>query len=165
MVTTSTGSRRRTEGPNADGLAGYLRDRRLLLVIDNFEHLLSAAVLLADLLAAAPRIRILVSSRTALRIRGEHVVEVEPLALPEGQSDEEIAASAAVQLFLQCALARNRSFDVSSDGAREVAAICHALDGLPLAIELAASRSQSLSPKQIADQLACPLSIARTENV
>ena len=148
-----------TEAPSADGLASYLTERELLMVIDNFEHLLSAGVLVAELLALAPKLRVLISSRTALRLRGEHVVEVEPLELPAGDSVEEAALSPAVRLFLQCALASNRKLTIDADATRTVAIICRALDGLPLAIELAASRSHSLNPAQIADQLAQPLSI------
>ena len=101
----------------------------------------------------------LVSSRTALRIRGEQTFEVEPLALPEGESHQEVAQSPAVQLFEQCATAANRKLEIDAATALTVATICRALDGLPLAIELAASRSRLLSPAQIADQLARPLSI------
>ena len=96
----------------------------------------------------------LVSSRTALRIRGEQIFEVEPLALPAGESEDEVSQSPAVQLFLQCAPAANRKLEIDAATARTVATICRALDGLPLAIELAASRSHLLSPAQIADQLA-----------
>ncbi len=147
------------EGPNADGLTAYLRERELLLVIDNFEHLLSAAVLVAELLAQAPKIRVLASSRTALRIRGERVVEVAPLELPIDDDEAELARSPAVQLFMESALATGRRVEIDAATTRTVATICRALDGLPLAIELAAARSQSLSPAQIADQLAQPLSI------
>jgi predicted ATPase/DNA-binding SARP family transcriptional activator len=148
-----------TDGPSADGLIGYLRDRELLIVVDNFEHLLPAAVLLAELLAHAPRITVLVSSRTALRIRGEQVFEVEPLELPLGDSRQEVADSPAVQLFLQCAHAMSRRFEIDEEATEVAAGICRALDGLPLAIELAASRTQSLSLGEIAEQLARPLTI------
>ncbi len=147
-IASALASRDRTEGPSADGLPGYLRERELLLVIDNFEHLLRAAILPAELLGVAPRLRVLVSSRTPLRIRGEQVFEVEPL--------EE---TPAVQMFMQCALAANRRLEIDAAASDTIAGICRALDGLPLAIELAAARSQSLSPAQIADQLTQPLSI------
>ncbi len=148
-----------SEAPNADGLASYLRERELLMVVDNFEHLLPAAVLIAELLAMAPRIKVLVSSRTVLRIRGEHLFEVEPLALPAGNDEEAVSQSAAVQLFLHCTLATNRGLEIDIELTGTVADICRAVDGLPLAIELAASRAGSLSPSQIAEQLAKPLSI------
>jgi predicted ATPase/DNA-binding SARP family transcriptional activator len=158
-IGTALAQRDGTDGPSADGLPSYLRERELLMVIDNFEHLLAAAALIAELLALAPRIRVLVSSRTALRIRGEQTFEVEPLALPEGEGEGEVSDSPAVQLFLQCAVTANRQLAIDPATTRTVAGICRALDGLPLAIELAASRSHSLSPAQIADQLAEPLSI------
>lgn len=158
-IASALAQRDGTDGLGADGLASYLRERELLMVVDNFEHLLAAAVLVAELLATAPRIRVLVSSRTALRIRGEQVFEVEPLGLPAGASEGDVSESPAVQLFLQCALAANRKLDIDVALTLTVAEICRALDGLPLAIELAASRSQWLTPAQIADQLARPLSI------
>jgi predicted ATPase/DNA-binding SARP family transcriptional activator len=149
------------DGPGPDALPNYLRERELLLVIDNFEHLLPAAVLPAELLGVAPRLRVLASSRTPLRIRGEHVFEVSPLPLPADESDQEVADSPAVQMFLQCAVASNRNLAVDPSLARTVASICRALDGLPLAIELAASRAAVLAPDQIAEQLMQPLSIGR----
>lgn len=149
-----------SDGPGADGLASYLRERELLVALDNFEHLLAAAALLGELLAVAPRIRVLISSRTALRIRGEHVFEVDPLVLPaRDDHDADVAQSPAVQLFVQCALAANRKLQVDVTMTRTVATVCRALDGLPLAIELAAARSDSLSPAQIAERLARPLLI------
>jgi predicted ATPase/DNA-binding SARP family transcriptional activator len=148
-----------TEGPGADGLPAYLRERELLIAVDNFEHLISAAMLIAELLELASRIRVIVSSRTALRIRGEHTFTVEPLELPGDDSEAAVAHSPAVQLFLQRATESNRKLEVDVMTSRTVAKICRALDGLPLAIELAASRSRSFSPAQIADQIATPLSI------
>jgi predicted ATPase/DNA-binding SARP family transcriptional activator len=158
-IANAVAKRDGTDLPSADGLAGHLRALEMLLVIDNFEHVMPAAVALAELLAEAPRIRVLVSSRTTLRLRGEQVFDVEPLQLPG--SEEEISHSPAVQLFLQCALAANRRLEIDAEVTRTLATICRALDGLPLAIELAASRSQSLTPAQIADQLAQPLLIGQ----
>jgi predicted ATPase len=148
-----------SDGPSADGLPAYLRERELLIVIDNFEHLISAAMLIAELLELAPGIRVIISSRTALRIRGEHTFAVEPLELPGDDSAAAAAHSPAVQLFLQRAAESNRKLEVDATVSRTAAKICRALDGLPLAIELAASRSRSFSPGQIADQIATPLSI------
>jgi predicted ATPase/DNA-binding SARP family transcriptional activator len=158
-IAGALGHREGTAGPGADGLGRYLRDRELLLVIDNFEHLLSAAVLVSELLEWAPRIRVLVSSRTALRIRGERLFTVEPLELPTGGSEDEIAQSPAVQLFVDRALAADPELRLDRDEHRTVATICRALDGLPLGIEVAASRCQLLTPAQIHEQLARPLSI------
>ncbi len=158
-IASALGGREGAEAPTADALVGYLDDKQILIAVDNFEHVLSAAVLLAELLAQAPRLRVLVSSRMAMRIRGEHVFEVEPLALPAAESQEEIAQSPAVQLFLQSALATNRKLEIDPALTTSAVGICRALDGLPLAIELAASRLHSMTPAQIADQLARPLSI------
>jgi predicted ATPase/DNA-binding SARP family transcriptional activator len=158
-IATALGQRDGSDGPSADGLPSYLREQELLVVVDNFEHLLAAAALIAELLSLAPKIRVLISSRTALRIRGEQTFEVEPLELPEGDSEGELSQSPAVQMFLQCATAANRKLEIDPAATRTVAQICRALDGLPLAIELAASRSHSLSPAQIAGQLAEPLLI------
>jgi predicted ATPase/DNA-binding SARP family transcriptional activator len=160
-VASALAQRDGAEGPNADGLPNYLRDREVLLVIDNFEHLLAAAILPAELLGVAPGLRVLVSSRTPLRIRGEHVFEVSPLPLPAGETEAEAAESPAVQMFLQCAMASNRNLAFDAALTHTVARICRALDGLPLAIELAASRAAVLAPNQIAEQLAEPLSIGR----
>lgn len=160
-IASALALRDRSDGPGADALPNYLRDRELLLVIDNFEHLLPAAVLPAELLGVAPSLRVLVSSRTPLRIRGEQVFEVEPLELPAGEADQEVSRSPAVQLFLHCALASNRGLVIDAAVGRTVARICRALDGLPLAIELAASRASALAPSQIAEQLAHPLAIGR----
>ncbi|MGO9976489.1 MAG: ATP-binding protein [Solirubrobacteraceae bacterium] len=148
-----------TDEPSADGLTSYLRERELLIAVDNFEHLLPAAVLVAELLAQAPGIRVLVSSRMALRIRGEQVFELEPLGLPADESEREISHSPAVALFVQSARAATRRLTLDAGTTRTIARICRALDGLPLAIELAAARSQSLTPAQIADQITQPLSI------
>jgi predicted ATPase/DNA-binding SARP family transcriptional activator len=160
-IATALARRDGTDGPTADGLAAYLGERELLLVIDNFEHLLEAAAVIAELLALAAAIRVLVSSRTALRIRGEQTFEVEPLELPAGDSESAAKQSPAVQLFIQCAMAANRTLQIDARSTQTIGQICRALDGLPLAIELAASRSHSLTPEQIAGQLAEPLRIGQ----
>ena len=140
--------RDRVEGLGPDGLQTYLRDREVLFVLDNFEHLLPAAGGVARLLEHAPRGRMLVSSRTPLQVRGEHVYDVEPLRVPLDDSDASIAASPSVQLFLQSALAGDRRLRIDRELSRRVAEICRAVDGLPLAIELTASRFASLGPPE-----------------
>jgi predicted ATPase/DNA-binding SARP family transcriptional activator len=146
------------DGLGADALARRLRDRELLLVLDNFEHLLDAAGQVAELIAAAPQLRVLVSSRAPLRIRGEQLFEVEPLSLPAGGDDVAALESPAVQLFLQC-VAASRGPRLDPDLTPNAARICAALDGLPLAIELAASRARTLTVGQIERQLGRPLSV------
>jgi predicted ATPase/DNA-binding SARP family transcriptional activator len=144
-------------GPTADGLAAYLGDREMLLAVDNFEHVIAAATLISELLESVPRLRVMVSSRRALRIRGENVFEVEPLGLPTDDSEAELSQSPAVQLFAQCALAANRRLALDEPSTRAFGTICRALDGLPLAIELAASRMGSVTTRQIEAQLTVPL--------
>ncbi len=119
-------------------LAEHIGDKRLLLLLDNFEHVVEAAVELASLLARCPNLALLVTSREPLHLAGEHEYAVDPLRQPE-----------AVELFMTRALAARR--DVTANG--EVALICERLDNLPLAIELAAARVKVLSPKAILERL------------
>ncbi len=158
-IAAALGERTGSDGPGADALGGYLRDRELLLVVDNFEHLLAAAVLVSELLELAPNVSMIVSSRRALRIRGERLFVVEPLPLPTGADKDEIVQSPAVQLFADRAIASDPELRLEEDDYRTIAAICRALDGLPLAIELAASRCHLLTLAQIHEQLSQPLSI------
>ncbi|MBW3634117.1 MAG: tetratricopeptide repeat protein, partial [Chloroflexi bacterium] len=138
-----------------------VRRREQLLVLDNFEHLLTAAPIVVDLLAAGPGLRILVTSREALRLRGEHDLVVSPLALPEQTRPvghrwlgvQTLATSPAVTLFLQRARAARSEFILSEANAADVAAICARLDGLPHAIELAAARVGHLSPGAILERI------------
>jgi predicted ATPase len=138
--------------PLADSLKDLLRDRQMLLVLDNFEQVTSAAPLVADLLAACPRLKVLVTSRAALHVYGEHEFSVPPLALPPGgpqgsaSASLPISQSAAVQLFVERARASRSDFALTDETARVVAEICARLDGLPLAIELAAARVRLLPP-------------------
>jgi predicted ATPase/DNA-binding SARP family transcriptional activator len=133
--------------PLAEPLARSLRDRELLLLVDNFDHVLAAAPQLSFLIERTESLKVLVTSRVALRLGAEHVVEVPPLALPEpGLRDPEtLARSEAVALFSDRARAVARGFRLTEENAREVAEICRRLDGLPLALELAAARANVLS--------------------
>jgi predicted ATPase len=137
-------------------LTTALRQEQALLVLDNFEHVVSAAPLLSDLLTACPRIKILVTSRVLLRLEGEHALPVPPLALPEPEADSSAAAmqlSAAVQLFAQRGNAISPSFAVTDENAPLVTDICRRLDGVPLAIELAAARVTHLSLPMVWERL------------
>jgi predicted ATPase/transcriptional regulator with XRE-family HTH domain len=135
-------------------LVEHLRAKRLLLVLDNFEHLLAAAPLVTDLLAACAELKVLVTSRTALRLRGEHRMVVAPLAVAESSQPLAVIAEApAVQLFVQCAQAIARGFALSEGVASDVASICKRLDGLPLAIELAAAWIGLLPPATLLQRL------------
>jgi predicted ATPase/transcriptional regulator with XRE-family HTH domain len=137
-------------------LTAYLRTRCVLLVLDNFEQVLAAAPLVGELLAAAPRLKALVTSRAALHLSGEHEYGVPPLALPDLKAlppPAELAGYAAVDLFVQRARAVAPGFALTSANAAAVAEICQRLDGLPLAIELAAARIKLLAPEALLARL------------
>ncbi len=139
-----------------DLLKSYIQDRHLLLLLDNFEQVLPAAPGLANLLAACPRLKVLVTSRAVLHIRGEYDFSVSPLELPDLAhlpQTEILSQYAAVSLFLQRAQAAIPDFQVTSTNARTIAEICVRLDGLPLAIELAATRVKLLPPQALLTRL------------
>ena len=137
-----------------DSLADALEDRDALLVLDNFEHVLSAAGDLSALLAAAPRLRVLATSRSALRIAGEIEIALSGLAVPGPGADVvTIAETEAVRLFVARAHAIRDDFKLDPQRAQITADICRRLDGLPLAIELAAARLRVLSLSAIAERL------------
>jgi predicted ATPase/DNA-binding SARP family transcriptional activator len=136
-------------------LLDALADRADLVVLDNCEHLISAAAQLADtLLAGCPRLRILATSRESLAITGETLLPVGPLDLPDEYSTAGIAVEhAAVRLFVDRAASVRPGFTVDDSNVREVVAVCRQLDGLPLALELAAARLRSMTVGQIAERL------------
>ncbi len=139
-----------------EALQAYLRSRHILLVLDNFEHLLAAASLVSTLLAACPKLKVLVTSREALHLRGEHEFPLEPLPLPDmhqPQTPDQLAQFASVALFIQRAQAVRPDFEVDNASAPAVAEICAFLDGLPLAIELAAARVRLFSPQALLARL------------
>jgi predicted ATPase len=138
-------------------LREYLRPRQLLLLLDNAEQLLSAAPLATRLLDAAPRLTLLVTSREPLRVRDERVVPVLPLALPDAESLPDLDTLAqvpAVALFVERVREVKPDFVLTADNAQAVAEICRRLDGLPLALELAAARSTVLPPAALLARLA-----------
>jgi excisionase family DNA binding protein len=137
-------------------LISLLRAVSMLLVLDNFEHVVEAAPLVAELLGACPRLSILVTSRAPLHVSGEHEYPVLPLPVPRGDAMEAGAVMevAAVRLFVERATAVDPGFTLTDDNAAAIAAICVRLDGLPLAIELAAARSKVLSPALLLPRLA-----------
>jgi predicted ATPase len=133
-------------------LSLYLRDRHMLLLLDNFEQVLAASSLLCQLLSSCPYLTILVTSRSTLNIRGEYEFVVAPLALPPHSYTVdtcELMEFSAVQLFVQRAQAVNACFELNASNAAVIAEICRRLDGLPLAIELAAARSKHFSSFQL----------------
>jgi predicted ATPase len=142
-----------SNGPPVEGLAEALRGRRMLLVVDNFEQVLSAAPALVAVLMALPTVKTLVTSREALHVRGEKVVPVPPLGLPvvgAEASPERLAAAEAVTLFVQRAQDVQIDFALTAANAEAVATICRRLDGLPLALELAAAQLATLSLIEVA---------------
>ncbi|HKP53852.1 MAG TPA: tetratricopeptide repeat protein [Chloroflexia bacterium] len=151
-----------------DNLKEYLRNRHILLVLDNFEHLIDAAPVVADLLTSAAGLKIIISSREALRVYGEHVVQVPPLEVPSSkfqvQNEEGLPGTLnlergtlekyeAIHLFNDRAVAVKHDFAITGDNAGTIAEICRRLDGLPLAIELAAAHANTLSPDAILEKL------------
>jgi predicted ATPase/DNA-binding winged helix-turn-helix (wHTH) protein len=139
-----------------DNLQESLQDKHLLLVLDNFEHVVAAAPLLAELLTTSPRLKCLVTSREILRLSGEHEFPVPPLELPDLRclpAVDVLSQYAAVALFIQRALAVKPDFRMHNDNAPAVAEICVRLDGLPLAIELAAARLKLLPPQAMLARL------------
>jgi len=140
--------------PLLENLKDYLRDKHILLVLDNFEQLNSAAPVVADLLAAAPQLKIITSSRIALKVRGEREVPIPPLDVPTREATlEELNGFESVRLFVERARATQPNFSLTKDNASFVAEICLRLDGLPLALELAAARVKLLSPQAILARL------------
>ncbi|MDQ2652789.1 MAG: tetratricopeptide repeat protein, partial [Chloroflexota bacterium] len=145
--------------PSWESLAGHIGQSNLLLALDNFEQILDAAPLVADLLRACPRLTLIVTSRERLRLRAEHVYHVAPLALPESETpaDDALASYPAVGLFLRRATSADPAFSPTADDLRAVAEVCQRVDGLPLAIELAAARVRVLPPVALLSHMAHPL--------
>jgi predicted ATPase/DNA-binding CsgD family transcriptional regulator len=137
-------------GDLLSALEGYVRDQEMLLVIDNCEHLVDAcATVIERLIGSCAQLRVLATSREPIGVAGEVTYRVPSLSLPEG----DVTQCASVELFAARAVAVRPSFRVTVDNAEAIAAVCRRLDGLPLAIELAAARCRALSPEQIAVQL------------
>jgi non-specific serine/threonine protein kinase len=137
-------------------LISFIAPKRMLLVLDNVEHLLPSVALISDLLAAAPKLTVLATSRVLLRLSGEHAYPVPPLAIPKvrtGTSLDHLAQNDAVRLFLDRARAVRPTLELTDEAAAAIARICQLLDGLPLAIELAAARSNVLSPQAMVSRL------------
>ncbi|MGD8752680.1 MAG: NB-ARC domain-containing protein, partial [Anaerolineales bacterium] len=142
-----------------ENLRSYLRGRQTLLLLDNFEQVVEAAPFVAELLAGAPRLKILVTSRTLLNLRGEFEYFVPPLKLPEDEQEEDLTQVESVALFLERARSTSSQFQSSPEVLRPIAEICRKLDGLPLAIELAAARIRVLPPQVILERLSDRLTL------
>nr|MBA2598483.1 adenylate/guanylate cyclase domain-containing protein [Chloroflexia bacterium] len=155
-IASALGVREEGDRPWMDRLREFLAAKRQLLVIDNFEHLTDAAPVVGELLASAPELNVLATSRAPLHLRAEREYPVPPLGLPRRHpppSPEQLSQYEAVRLFIARARAVKPDFTVDNKSAPAVAEICWRLDGLPLAIELAAARVRMLSPQAILDRL------------
>ena len=140
-----------------DTLKSYLSERHTLLILDNFEQVIEATALIGEVLLVCPGLKALVTSREALRLRGEQEFPVPPLTLPDQGSGKERSRSEALALFETQARAVKPNFRLTGENAAVVAEICRKLDGLPLAIELAAARINVLTPRAILDRLSLQL--------
>ncbi|GLY41898.1 hypothetical protein Amsp01_079210 [Amycolatopsis sp. NBRC 101858] len=133
--------------------ATTIGDGRWLLVLDSFDHVAAAATHVAALLAGCPRLTVLATSRSPLRLRGEHLWPLAPLSTPDSDDPEVLAGNAAVELLVQRTVAVRPGFALTGDNAAAVAALCRRLDGLPLALELAAARLRTQAPSQVLAQV------------
>src|SRR5918992_2625428 len=148
--------------PLEEGLKDFLRSKELLLLLDNFEQVLGGAPLVGELLSECPRLNVLATSRSVLRVYGEQEFAVPPLELPDHKrlpSVERLTQYEAVRLFIERAKAARPDFSVTNENAPAVAEICVRLDGLPLAIELAAARIKLLTPSAMLERLGSRLKL------
>jgi predicted ATPase len=155
-IAQTLGLREAGERPLLLNLKSYLQDKHALLLLDNFEHVVSAGPAVADLLAASRNLKMLVTSRAVLRLSGEHEFQVPPLELPDLRHlpDVDILLRCqAVILFTQRVCAVKPNFSLTSANAPAVAELCVRLDGLPLAIELAAARAKLMPPQTVLEQM------------
>jgi predicted ATPase/DNA-binding CsgD family transcriptional regulator len=151
-------------------LKAFLHDKHFLLLLDNFEQIVKAAPDLTDLLTACPHLKIMVTSRAVLHVQGEHEFMVPPLAVPKGihlLANEDLSQYAAVALFLERALVIKPDLAITKANVHAIASICSHLDGLPLAIELAAARTKLLPPRALLQRLTHRLEVltSGTQNV
>jgi hypothetical protein len=140
--------------PLLESVEDSLGEKHILLMVDNFEQVIEAAPVVTELLSTASNLKVLATSRIPLRLYGEHEYAVPPLALPDPErlpSVERLTHYEAVRLFVERAQAAKADFSVTNESAPAVAQICYRLDGLPLAIELAAARIKVLSPRRCSD--------------
>ncbi len=155
-IAQNLGVKQAAENCLIESLKEYLCGKEMLLLLDNFEQVITAAPVVSELLTACARLKVLVTSRAALNLRGEHEFSVPPLAFPDPKrlpSAEDLAKCPAVALFIERAVATHAAFHITEQNARAVAEICAQLDGLPLAIELAAARIKVLPPEALLARL------------
>jgi predicted ATPase/class 3 adenylate cyclase len=163
LIVSAVGIADATERSPLNELRRQFRSQRVLLVLDNFEQVTVAGPVLLDLLSECPGLKLLVTSRQALRVRGENVVSVPPLSMPAAAAHAttavELSQFEAIQLFVERARAVRSDFRLTDDNASAVAEICRRLDGLPLAIELATARMNLFSPEALRDRLGSRLKL------
>jgi predicted ATPase/transcriptional regulator with XRE-family HTH domain len=155
-IAKALGVKESTGQPLLQSLQEFLQQRQLVLLLDNFEHVLEAAPAVAEILTACPGVKVLATSRAGLHIRGEWLWPVSPLAAPGNGRRVSLAAAAqfpAVELFVDRARAVQPTFALTETNVGDVCRICADLDGLPLAIELVAARSRTLTPAELVDRL------------
>ena len=164
-IARTVGLRETTDRPLIDEIKAQLQARTLLLLLDNFEQVTSAAPMIGELLQDCPRLKLLITSREALHLRGEYIHPVPPLGLPGAdlrqQTMEQLTQYEAVRLFIERVLAVKPDFQVTNENAPAVAEICFRLDGLPLAIELAAARIRLFSPQALLERVGSRLNLLR----
>ncbi len=157
VLANTLGIREAAGEPLMETLKEHLQDKRMLILLDNFEHLLAAVVVVADLVGSCPGLTVLVTSRAPLHLTGEYQFPVTPLSLSEAGTPSTpmgaSAGSAAVELFCQRARAVVPDFELTDENAAAIAEACRRLDGLPLAIELAAARIKLFSPWALVERL------------
>ena len=167
-VVRSLGLREAEGQTSREVLRAHLRGKRLLLVLDNFEHVLDAAPEVAELIESCPNLTVLVTSRAPLRVRGEQEYPVPPLALPPSTRSpavEEVLSSPSGRLFVERARAASPAFGLEEGNAAAVASICWRLAGLPLALELAAAKVRFLDPETLLSRLDRALSMGWARDV
>jgi predicted ATPase/class 3 adenylate cyclase len=164
-IARTVGLRETGDRPLLDKLKGQLRAQMMLLLLDNFEQVTAAAPKVGELLRDCPQLKLLVTSREVLHVRGEHVFPVPPLALPRADfkalSVEQLTQCEAIRLFIERAQAVKPDFELKNENASAVAEICLRLDGLPLAIELATARISLFSPQALLERLKSRLKMLR----
>ncbi len=155
-IAQALGVREQGSRPLLDSLKDQLQDKQVLLLLDNFEQIVSAAPIVTELLVTAPRLKVLVTSRAALHLSGEHEFVMPPLSLPDLRDLpplDRLTHFEAVRLFIERAQAVQSDFAITEENAVAIAAMCHQLDGLPLAIELAAGRIKLFPPQALLPRL------------
>jgi predicted ATPase len=144
-------------------LLDYLRDRQLLLVMDNYEHLSDGAGLVSDVLCSAPEVKVLATSRARLNVQGEQLFHLSGMEFPDWETPEDAARYSAVQLFLQSARRARAGFELTSDDLTYLTRICRLVGGMPLALVLAAAWAEMLTPEEIAAEIGRSMELLETE--